>query len=398
MGIIGCGSFATTNLRTIEELQSGGFLELVAVCDLAEEKARFLGEKCHVPYFTSVEKMLEKEMDFVYIATSDYDHHITAKLAAEHGKSVLVEKPFAMSLPCCDIIINACRRADVHFEVAENYWGSDTEMTAQKIISQGTIGEVIRTYAIDPNPSAGRAAFAGHSGAFRLHDMGSHRMSEIRRFAGSDPKRVVAKTRICMPEERFDDWGHAVVEFQNGVIGICEVGVACAGKINYREIVGRKGTITMWGLYRTGPIQLTLRAEDNVVRDRRGLPRLRDIDVPVEYFYRFGEAEETLYVDKVVVRTDPPIIHENPYSGIVSTQTGDGFAACVMSIIDACVNNKLPVYGIQGRKDIEMCVAMYESSRRGMSPITLPIEELTSWEKELHELYNKNFGKYPTDV
>ena len=69
-----------------------------------------------------------------------------------------------------------------------------------------------------------------------------------------------------------------------------------------------------------------------------------------------------------------------------------------MSIIDACVNHKLPVYGIQGRKDIEMCVAMYESSRRGMSPITLPIEELTSWEKELHELYNKSFGKYPTDV
>ncbi len=222
VGVIGCGWIGQWHLRTIAELHAGGLIELAAVCDIVEDRAKAIGKKYHVPYSTSLEKMLDRDLDFVYIATEDFNHHALAKLAAEHGKSVLVEKPFAMSLPCFDMVINACKKASVYWECAENYWGTTLELAMKKVVDQGVIGDIARTYAIDPSPAIGNgSAFSAHSAVFRLHDMGVHRMSQIRRFAGSDAKKVVAKTKVCTPGEEFDDWGHATVEFENGAVGIC---------------------------------------------------------------------------------------------------------------------------------------------------------------------------------
>jgi UDP-N-acetyl-2-amino-2-deoxyglucuronate dehydrogenase len=398
MGVIGCGWISRWHLWTIAEMHAGGLIELDSVCDIVEDKARTVGEKYHVPYFTSAEKMLSRDLDFVYITTEDFNHHVLAKLAAEHGKSILVEKPFTMTLPCFDMVINTCKKAGVYWENAENYWGITLEMAMKKVVDQGVIGEVMRTYAINTFPNMGtESAFSAHSAAFRLHDMGAHRFSQIRRFAGSDAKKVVAKTRVGTPGAEFDDWGHAVVEFENGVVGVCDIGVG-ASKVNSREVVGTKGVINMRGSYSTGSTELTLVSEDQAFED---FPFIRKpINIPVQTLYRdglFGAAAQ-LFVQRVIVWTNPPIVYENPYADVISTEWGTGFARCVMSIANACVKDEPPVYGIQGRKDIELCVAMYESSLQGMAPISLPLTSMTSWEKKIHALYKETFGKDPTDV
>ena len=99
LGLIGCGSRGNSILYTVMKAQKFGFLELVAVSDIKESAAKAIGKKYNLPYFTSPEKMLKKDMDFVLICSGDNQHHIQGKLAAEEGKHVLVEKPMAITLP-----------------------------------------------------------------------------------------------------------------------------------------------------------------------------------------------------------------------------------------------------------------------------------------------------------
>ncbi|MDH5440185.1 MAG: Gfo/Idh/MocA family oxidoreductase, partial [Candidatus Bathyarchaeota archaeon] len=279
MGLVGCGGIGKWHLKAAAELQEEGFLQLAAVCDLVKAKAREMGEIYHAPYFTDLEKMLGNDLDFIDICTGDYTHHTVAKLVAEHGKHVLIEKPMAITLPCCDVIIDSCRRAGVYYEVAENYYRTPSERAMKKIIERGIIGDVLRTYAIDPAPanSQSQSPFSSHSPIVRLLDMGSHRMSEIREFSGSEAETIIGVTKPQTPGGMYDDWGHAVVEFENGAIGVCELALGVVGKTNYREVIGTKGTLYnacrwAWG----GDIQLTLRSEEG------GKP----IDVPVEKITR----------------------------------------------------------------------------------------------------------------
>ncbi|MEM2146582.1 MAG: Gfo/Idh/MocA family oxidoreductase, partial [Candidatus Jordarchaeaceae archaeon] len=212
LGLIGLGRRAREVLPTIMQAQGWGLLELVSVCDIVEEVARKLGEEYHVSYYTSVDKMLEKEkdIDFVYICAGDYHHHVLGKLAAEHGKHVLVEKPMAITLPCCDLLIKACEKAGVFYEVGAQYLRGPTDRAVMKIIKSGLIGDVLRAYAIDPAPT--NTSVTSRSGV--CMDMGVHRMSEIRTYIGSEPigvtgliKKFAHKKQV--PGVLGEDWGFA---------------------------------------------------------------------------------------------------------------------------------------------------------------------------------------------
>ena len=391
MGLVGCGGIGRWHLKAAEELQKNGLVELAAVCDLVKARAREKGQMYHVPYFTELEKMLRMDIDFVDICTGDYTHHTVAKTAAEHDKHVLIEKPMSISLPCCDVIMNACRKAGVYYEVAENYYRTPSERAMKKIIEKGIIGDVLRTYAIDPasvNAQLG-SPFSSHSPIIRLFDMGSHRMSEIRTFAGSEAKEISGRTRR-QTSKLYDDWGHAIVEFENGVLGMCEVAYGVAGKSNYREVVGTKGTLFnacrwAWG----GEIQLSLETKE----------RGRSKDVPVQKVTRKLNGVQA--IQSIVAKTEPEIVYENPFAGCAfggnNYEFLVGVADEIMSIANAAIHDIPPEYGINGRKDIEMCVAMYESNLK-RAPIKLPIESLTTFEKKVHEAYKKTFGRNPTEV
>ena len=69
-----------------------------------------------------------------------------------------------------------------------------------------------------------------------------------------------------------------------------------------------------------------------------------------------------------------------------------GTAEEIMTIARAALTGEPPEYGIEGRKDVEMCIALYESSRLGMTPISLPIMETTGYEQMVHDEFAEKFG------
>ena len=69
-----------------------------------------------------------------------------------------------------------------------------------------------------------------------------------------------------------------------------------------------------------------------------------------------------------------------------------GIAEEIMSIANAALHDREPEYFFGGRKDVEMCVALYESSLLGMKPVELPITEITTYEKMVHEDFSEALG------
>jgi len=392
---VGCGWVAKRwHLPTIAELTKRGDLDYVAVCDIDEDTARAAGEEYGLPYYTDVEQMLEKhsDIDVVDISTGDYEHHTVARMAAERKMHPIVEKPMAPTLACCDVIIDSCEKNGVHFEVAENYFRMPGDRIIIKLIQEGVLGDIARVHFIEPfgrrpfEQGAGKprgiespiSTFTSHSGV--CIDMGVHRMSQLRCYAQSEPKKITGITKQFAPSSNnnvYEDWGHAVIEFESGAVGVYETSRVGEETIKYRQIMGTKGVITDTDFWTA---DFPLRVMEN--------GEMKDIPIETERHHVDGVD----VLSRIVVHTDPQIVYENPFREYAIDDWNVGTAEEIMSIANAALYDREPEYGVGGRKDVEMCIALYESSRTGMMPIDLPITETTGYEQMVHDEYRQKFG------
>ncbi len=393
VAILGCGKASQKwHLPTMHTLAKQGELDFVALCDMDESLAKQTGETYGVPWYTSVEQMLEKHPDImaVDVITGDPTHHVLGRLIAEHGKHVMVEKPMALTLSCCDIIIDACRRNGVHFEVAGNYFRMPKQRMIIKLIKEGILGDIVRVYFVEPKRQDPFDPTVTHSGLGRpisgfgrtsgmCMDMGAHRLSQLRLYAQSEPRQITATVRKYRSDPRsiHEDWAHAMIDFESGAVGIYETSRLGEAQ-KYCQITGTLGGILDTDYFGPEiPLRLLVGEEWK--------------DVPVETVRRKIDGVDVL--QRFIVHTDPEIVYENPFRDYAIDDWCVGHASEIMSIANAALNDEPAEYGVEGRKDVEMAMAIYESSLNNMAPVKLPIEGLTSYERMLHEAYLEKFGQ-----
>ena len=396
-GLVGLGALGQDRLLIYKELMRKRNVELVTVCDKSEERCKLATSQIKVPYYQDVEKMLEreKEIDVVDICAPHFAHHTLGKIAAEHGKHVLVEKPLALTLPCADLLIRACEKAGVYLEYGENYFRMPNDRVAIMLLQNGVIGEVMRVYTVDkaarsqsPLYPAEWQKVLGLAGGGHCFEIGIHRMSQLRLYSGSEAESLVGLTKT-FENLQIESWGHAIIKFKNNAVGIYEGEDFIGKKVStstvgpYNQIVGSKGTI----LINSSGVHLYLTTGTWAEHK----------EVPVEKIIHNVDGKEVL--DKIIVKTEPPIIWENPFKDCAFNDYFIGFADEIMDMADAILNNRKPEYdGVQGRKDLELVEALYESNLKGMYPIQLPITAITSYEKKVHEAYKGIFGHDPLEV
>lgn len=94
-GILGAGIIADRFARAVQQDESG---ELIAVASKTPAKAREFAERHAIRAAEDYDDLVGDEtIDVVYVATTHNFHHANARLALEHDKHVLVEKPFTVS-------------------------------------------------------------------------------------------------------------------------------------------------------------------------------------------------------------------------------------------------------------------------------------------------------------
>ena len=393
IALVGCGRPAQRwHLPTLSELAKKGAVEFVAVCDLDNTLAADAGKKYGVPHYTNVEEMFDRHKDImaVDVVTGDPTHHVLGKLVAEHGKHVMVEKPMALTRYCCDVMIEACRRNGVHFEVAENYFRMPKQRAIVNLIEAGILGDVVRVYFVEAkgqNPFEPTVTYRGltrplhkfGNSSGMCMDMGAHRLSQLRLYAQSEPRQISGTVRRyrANPEIVHEDWAHAMIDFDSGAVGVYETS-RLGESLNYYQITGTIGSIRddHW----TGPgIPLRLQVGNEMK------------DVAVEFERHQVDGVDVL--SRIVVHADPEIVYVNPFREYAIDDWCVGHADQIMGLANAALNDEAPEYGLSARKDVEMAMAIYESALNGMAPVKLPIEGMTSYERMLHEDYRARFGR-----
>lgn len=108
VGIIGAGNISVLHTEGYKKLENA---EIVAVCDLNEEKAKAYAEKYDIPHvFTDYEEMLKMEgLDAVSVTTWNNGHGPISIAAMKAGKDVLCEKPLAMNAEEAQVMVDTSK-------------------------------------------------------------------------------------------------------------------------------------------------------------------------------------------------------------------------------------------------------------------------------------------------
>ena len=143
VALIGCGEIGPDNAAG---LVAATGCDLGPVMDLNEQAARSLADEFGVGFTTSMDEILEDEtIDAVIVAVPHHLHARVAVQAAEAGKHVIVEKPLATTLEDADSMIEACRKAGVALSVLFSYRYEPIVTRARTLVEAGAIGDVIGT-------------------------------------------------------------------------------------------------------------------------------------------------------------------------------------------------------------------------------------------------------------
>lgn len=252
IALVGCGRISANHFEAIARVEG---LELSAVCDAIEARAREAGERWGVPWFTSYEAMLaEADCDAVTIATPSGLHPQQGVLAARAGKHVISEKPMAISLAGADALVQACDEAGVRLFVVKQNRLNATVQLVKRALDKGRFGRLFLANTTvhwsrpqsyyDQAPWRGTWEFDG--GAFM--NQASHYVDLMQWLVGP-VESVIAKTATLARRIEAEDTGAAVLKFRNGALGVIEVTMLTYPK-NLEgsfTLIGERGTVKIGG-------------------------------------------------------------------------------------------------------------------------------------------------------
>jgi predicted dehydrogenase len=224
--------------------------------DIAEDRA-----------YGSVAEMLEKEsalpedqrIDFVSVATPNHTHFEIAKSAAEAGFNVICDKPMTFDFAQAEELVACVEKTGVVFAVSHNYTGYPLVRQAREMILSGELGDIqaIRSNYIqgwlrtkledeDQKQAAWRTDPTKSGAAGAYGDIGTHAFNLGRYMTGLLPTEVSCHLKIFAPGRALDDYGHAVIRYDNGALGTVTASQISHGRENdlFIEIDGTKGALS----------------------------------------------------------------------------------------------------------------------------------------------------------
>lgn len=334
IGIIGCGFIAKKHATAIEAIEGA---KLVAVSDKIPGNMTYYKEEYDaVPYEDSEELLKRDDLDIVSICTPTGLHAMLAIQAAEAGKHVILEKPIAMSLEEADSIIDACRKNNVKLSIVHPNRYRPVVRELKEILDSGALGKISHANAIvnwnrnqayyDQSPWRGTKA--GDGGA--LMNQAIHNLDLLLWFMG-DVQEVFSMEATRLRDIEAEDVSNGLVKFKTGALGLIQASTTVYPK-NYEESItlfGENGTIKIGG-------SNALYFEHIEVKD-------------------MNESKKNELIESV---------KEEPWGK-------PGHQHIIEDMIKAVKEDTEPaINGEEGRRSLELVLAMYESAEK-QEPIVL---------------------------
>lgn len=242
-GIVGTGNIASKLAAGLEVLDDA---ELVAVGSRSQSSADAFGEKFNIPRrYASYESLAaDPDIDAVYVSTPHPYHYHNALLCLNHGKAVLVEKPFAINADEAAEMLNLAREKKLFLMEAMWTRFNPIIVRLRELLAADRIGEV-RMLTADFGFSFGwkpeHRLLNPELGGGALLDVGIYPVSLAFMILGS-PGTVMAQAHIG--ETGVDEQNAIIFGYASGALAVLQSAVRTATP-QVAIVNGTKGRITI---------------------------------------------------------------------------------------------------------------------------------------------------------
>ncbi len=249
-GILGCGTIAGFHAKAIEHLPNA---VLTGAADHMPAFAEAFAQKHHITAYATYEQMLaDSTIDAVCICTPSGFHKENALAALVANKHVVLEKPMAFTKEEAKEIADACRKHGRVLTVISQLRFSEDIQKVKALVEDNAFGQLVfcdlymkywrseEYYA--SSDWKGTLRFDG-GGA--LMNQGIHGVDILLYLAG-DAKVLSAKNRTVYHNIEVEDQSVAMLEFENGALGVIEASTcSCPGFERRIELIGTKGSVVL---------------------------------------------------------------------------------------------------------------------------------------------------------
>lgn len=222
--VVGCGKVAATHALAWKNLATSN---LVAVCDVMQDRAEALASQFGVKPYTDLAQMIEKEgVQVLSVCTQHTQHVQPIETAAARNVHVIVEKPLSVDLASTDRAIAAARAANVKLGVVCQRRFYEPVVRMKEAIDAGKIGRpVLATVEMlgwrDPSYytlDSWRGTWKGEGGGVVV-SQAPHYLDLLSWFMGPVSELHAYWDNYNHPSIEVDDTVLAVVRFESGAMG-----------------------------------------------------------------------------------------------------------------------------------------------------------------------------------
>jgi predicted dehydrogenase len=266
IGVLGAGRWA--ELAHIPGWQRDPRCEVVAICDVEEDRARDFAQRFGIPKWTTDwhAVVTQPDIDVIDVVTPSHTHFELAWTALEAGKHVLCEKPVAYDFRDTLRAAELAKSRGLKTKLGFTFRYSPGVQYAKSLIDEGFVGTpfVFNGYEqnsqwLDPQVPLRQVDHTADQSVLQtssLEGYGAPIIDISHWWVGADYARVVGTMRNFIPERmvratgrmmrmNLDDGDIYIAEYTNGAIGSVQSSFVTIG--NYpgieARVYGDKGAI-----------------------------------------------------------------------------------------------------------------------------------------------------------
>ena len=237
IGVIGTGFWGENQVRVLRQSRAA---DLVAICDTNEKRAREIGTKYAVPWYTDLDKFLRvSKLEAVTICTPTQTHLRVGLLAIEAGKNLLVEKPMTGEERAGEKLLKAATKAGVKLLVGFIERFNPGVRAVKKMLKEKTVGDVI----IATGRRVARWPIRiGDVGVVK--DTAIHDIDAMRYLLQEEVSAVFAQTG-SLRTHSYEDYAEIMLRFRGGTTGFLDANWLTPRKVRTLIITGSDATISL---------------------------------------------------------------------------------------------------------------------------------------------------------
>jgi len=335
-GVVGCGRISGNHLRALTSPEVGA--SLVAVADIQKDRARAASGQYRVPCYVDYHEMLDRhpDIDVIDVLTPTGYHARHVIDLARYGKHLVVEKPMALRVSDCDRMIAACRKHGGRLFVVQQNRYNSVVVAARRALEGGRFGKMVlasvrvrwkRDQAYY-DQDAWRGTWELDGGV--MAQQASHHLDLLQWFMGPVAE-VQCRIATRLMNIEVEDTATALFTFGSGALGVFEATTATRPDDLEASLslLGEHGTVILGG---------------NAVNRIEHWKFDRELP----------EDEET--------RTSASQPVPNVY--------GHGHLHYLAGMVRSILEDRAGlVEGREGRRNVQILTALYESAARGGAPV-----------------------------